>query len=104
MAIEELQKESRLTVAAAREEMLVMAEKERIDRQKAAIVARRETAEAAARAERAAAVRAAERAAAAPAAEPAAEGLRPWDTGPMRLARTVLGARRRPADRVPAGV
>ncbi|SDX57038.1 protein of unknown function [Geodermatophilus africanus] len=102
--IEELQKESRLTVAAAREEMLVMAEKERIDRQKAAIVARRETAEAAARAERAAAVRAAERAAAAPAVEPAADGLRPWDTGPMRLARSVLGARRRPSDRVPAGV
>jgi uncharacterized protein DUF4407 len=102
--IEEMQKESRLTVAAAREEMLVMAEQERIDRQKAAIVARREAAEAAARAERAAAVRAAERAAAGPAAEPTAESLRPWDTGPMRLARTVLGARRRPADRVPAGV
>jgi hypothetical protein len=99
--IEEMQKESRLTVAAAREEMLVMAEQERIDRQKAAIVARREAAEAAARAERAAAARAAERAAAAPAAEPTAEGLRPWDTGPMRLARTVLGARRRPSDRVP---
>ena len=102
--IEELQKESRLTVAAAREEMLVMAEKERIDRQKAAIVARREAAEAAARAERAAAARAAELAAATPAAEPAPDGLRPWDTGPMRLARTVLGARRRPADRMPAGV
>jgi hypothetical protein len=102
--IEELQKESRLTVAAAREEMLVMAEKERIDRQKAAIVSRREAAEAAVRAERAAAARAAELAAAAPAAEPTPEGLRPWDTGPMRLARTVLGARRRPSDRVPAGV
>jgi hypothetical protein len=105
--IEELQKESRLTVAAAREEMLVMAERERIDRQKQAIVARREAAEAAARAEREAAVRAAERAAAmaqAP-AEVAPDGLRPWDTGPMRLARTVLGsARRRPTDRVPAGV
>ena len=43
-------------------------------------------------------------AAAAPAAEPTADTLRPWDTGPMRLARSVLGARRRPADRVPAGV
>jgi hypothetical protein len=104
--IEELQKESRLTVAAAREEMLVMAEQERIDRQKAAIVARREAAEAAAAAERAAAARAAERAAAAAEAPlpSAVETLRPWDTGPMRLARTVLGARRRPADRVPAGV
>ncbi|WP_448609454.1 DUF4407 domain-containing protein [Geodermatophilus sp. URMC 60] len=103
--VEEMQKESRLTVAAAREEMLVMAEKERIDRQKAAIVARREAAEAVARAERAAAVRAAEQAAmAAEAPVPSAETLRPWDTGPMRLARTVLGARRRPTDRVPAGI
>jgi len=104
--IEELQKESRLTVAAAREEMLVMAEQERIDRQKQAIIARREAAEAAAAAERAAAVRAAERAAAAAEAPApsAVETLRPWDTGPMRLARSVLGARRRPADRVPAGV
>jgi Domain of unknown function (DUF4407) len=105
--IEEMQAESRLTVAAAREEMLVMAERERIDRQKQAIVARREAAEAAARAERAAAAAAAERAAAmAEAPAPSAvETLRPWDTGPMRLARTVLGsARRRPADRLPAGV
>ncbi|MGR6965336.1 DUF4407 domain-containing protein [Geodermatophilus sp. URMC 61] len=104
--IEELQKESRLSVAAAREEMLVMAEKERIDRQKAAIVARREAAEAAAAAERAAAARAAERAAAAAEAPApsAVETLRPWDTGPMRLARTVLGARRRPTDRVPTAV
>ena len=104
--IEEMQKESRLTVAAAREEMLVMAEQERIDRQKQAIIARREAAEAAVAAERAAAVRAAERAAAAAEAPApsAGETLRPWDTGPMRLARTVLGARRRPTDRVPAGV
>jgi hypothetical protein len=104
--IEELQKESRLTVAAAREEMLVMAEQERIDRQKQAIIARREAAEAAAAAERAAVVRAAERAAAAAEAPApsAVETLRPWDTGPMRLARTVLGARRRPTDRVPTAV
>ncbi|WP_448618235.1 DUF4407 domain-containing protein [Geodermatophilus sp. URMC 65] len=104
--IEELQKESRLTVAAAREEMLVMAERERIDRQKQAITARREAAEAAAAAERAAAVRAAERAAAAAEAPApsAGETLRPWDTGPMRLARTVLGARRRPSDRIPTAV
>jgi hypothetical protein len=101
--IEELQKGSRLTVAAAREELLVMAEQERIDRQKEAIVSRRQAVEAAEAAARAAAVRAAERAAeAAEAAGP--DTLRPWDTGPMRLARSVLGARRRPADRVPAGV
>ncbi len=106
--IEEMQKESRLTVAAAREEMLVMAEKERIDRQKAAIVSRREAAEAAVRAERAAAVRAAELAAAAPAAEPTPEGLRPWDTGPIlglarnAAVRTVRSVRRRPPERVSA--
>ncbi|MDP9430031.1 MAG: DUF4407 domain-containing protein [Actinomycetota bacterium] len=102
--IEELQKESRLTVAAAREELLVMAERERIDRQKEAILSRRQAAEAAEAAARAAAVRAAEQAAAAPAEAAGPDALRPWDTGPMRLARSVLGARRRPADRVPAGV
>ncbi|WNV74140.1 DUF4407 domain-containing protein [Geodermatophilus sp. DSM 44513] len=104
--IEAMQRDSRLAVAAAREELLVMAERERIDRQKSAILARREAAEAAARIERAAAVRAAERAAAmaqAP-AEVAPEGLRPWDTGPMRLARMLGSGRRRPADRVPTGV
>jgi hypothetical protein len=95
--IEELQKESRLEVARAQEELLVMAEKERVDRQKQAILARRR-----------AAVTAAERPAPAPAAAPA-EGPAPadgddalralWDTGPIRLARsaarTVRATRRR---------
>ncbi|MFW3171386.1 DUF4407 domain-containing protein [Geodermatophilus sp. CPCC 206100] len=101
--VEEMQKESRLVVAAAREELLVMAEKDRIDRQKEAIAGRRRAAEALV-AEQAA------RAAAgpvAPAEAPsAAEPVRPWDTGPIRLARaaarTVNSVRRRPTDRVPA--
>ena len=42
--IEELAQESRKTVARAKEELLVMAEKERVDRQKEAIVARRRAA------------------------------------------------------------
>ncbi|MGY1637913.1 DUF4407 domain-containing protein [Geodermatophilus sp. SYSU D00742] len=100
--IEELQQESRLTVAKAREEMLVMAEKERIDRQKEAVLARRRAA--AALAEEAA------RAAAAPvrpAEAPAVpEPRQPWDTGPILNAalRTVRAVRRRPVDREPAGV
>ena len=42
--IEELAQESRKTVARAKEELLVMAEKERVDRQKEAILARRRAA------------------------------------------------------------
>src|SRR4029453_45896 len=42
--IEELAQESRRTVAVAKEELLVMAEKERVDRQKEAILARRRAA------------------------------------------------------------
>ncbi|RBY80543.1 DUF4407 domain-containing protein [Geodermatophilus sp. TF02-6] len=106
--VEQMQQASRLTVAQAREELLVMAERERIDRQKEAVLARRRAAEAALAAERAAAERAAAAAAAAveaPVADAAPEVLRPWDTGPMRLARTVVrSARRRPGDRVPAAV
>ena len=42
--IEELAQESRKTVAIAKEELLVMAEKERVDRQKEALLARRRAA------------------------------------------------------------
>ena len=42
--IEELAQESRLTVAKAKEELLVMAEQERVDRQKQAVIARRRAA------------------------------------------------------------
>ncbi len=103
--VEELQKQSRLEIAQAQEELLVMAEKERVDRQKEAVLARR-------RATVAAVVAAQQTAAPAPASAPAeapgAPGEDPlralWDTGPIRLARsaarTVRTARRRPG--VPA--
>ncbi|MGY1632203.1 DUF4407 domain-containing protein [Geodermatophilus sp. SYSU D01186] len=104
--IEELQQESRLTVAKAREEMLVMAEKERIDRQKEVVLARRRAAQALAEeAARAAAPPVRPATAEAPAVP---EPRQPWDTGPIRLARaaarTVNSVRRRPVDREPAGV
>jgi hypothetical protein len=104
--IEEMQRESRREVAAAQEELLVFAEKERLDRQREAILARRR-----------AAITLAREAAAKPAAErnvaearPADGGRQLWDTGPiLELARnaavrTVRSVRRRPADREPAGV
>jgi Domain of unknown function (DUF4407) len=106
--IEEMAQDSRRTVAQAKEELLVLAEKERVDRQKEAILARRRTAlaEVAARVER-------ERqppAAPAAADEPAEEAVRMWDTGPIRelarnaAVRTVRSVRRRPADREPTPV
>jgi Domain of unknown function (DUF4407) len=104
--IEELAQESRKTVAIAKEELLVMAEKERVDRQKEAILARRRAAIAdlAARAE-------APRQAPAASAESLPEPRRrEWDTGPIRdlarnaAARTVRTVLRRPEDRVPTSV
>jgi hypothetical protein len=101
--IEELAQESRKTVAKAKEALLVMAEKERIDRQKEALLARR-------RASLAELVTARTQA---PAEAPnvAAEASRPlWDTGPIRelarnaAVRTVRSVRRRPADREPTTV
>ena len=98
--IEELQQDSRREVAQAKEELLVLAETERIDRQKEAILARRRPA---------------------PAPSPATDGevaeapnvaavRAMWDTGPIRelarsaAVRTVRTVRRRPADREPAAV
>lgn len=98
--IEELAQESRKTVAIAKEELLVMAEKERVDRQKEAILARR----------RAALAEVAARTQAPAASAPAAveEPSRPiFDTGPIRelarnaAVRTVRSVRRRTEDRVP---
>jgi hypothetical protein len=97
--IEELAQESRRIVAVAKEELLVMVEKERVDRQKEAILARRRTALA----------DLAPRSEAAPApAEAVVEPARQmWDTGPIRdlarsaAARTVRTVWRRPEDRVP---
>jgi hypothetical protein len=100
--IEELAQESRKTVAKAKEELLVMAERERIDRQKEALLARRRAALADLVAPRAAAP-----------AEPAVApepSRQMWDTGPIRelarnaAVRTVRSVRRRPQDRVPTPV
>ncbi|MGY1813309.1 DUF4407 domain-containing protein [Blastococcus sp. SYSU D00820] len=101
--VEELQKQSRLEVAQAREELLVMAEMERVDRQKEVIRARQRAALAAMAAAEAGPATAP--VVPAPAA-PVDEGGRPlWDTGPIRLARTaartVRTARRRPTERMP---
>jgi hypothetical protein len=102
--IEELAQESRRTVAVAKEELLVMAEKERVDRQKEAILARRRAA---------LADLAVARPVPAP-REPVAAPVEPsrqmWDTGPIRdlarsaAARTVRTVLRRPEDRVPTSV
>jgi hypothetical protein len=100
--IEELAQESRKTVAMAKEELLVMAEKERVDRQKEAILARRRAALA-----DVAAPKPAPAAAPPVAAEPPRQM---WDTGPIRdlarsaAARTVRTVRRRPSGRVPTAV
>lgn len=100
--IEELAQESRKTVAIAREELLVMAEKERVDRQKEAILARRR----AALAQVAARTQAAQTPAAS-AEAPAEPSRQLFDTGPIRelarnaAIRTVRTVRRRPEDRVP---
>jgi Domain of unknown function (DUF4407) len=101
--IEELAQESRRTVARAKEELLVLAERERVDRQKEAILARRRAAVADLSAPRAEAP-----------PEPAAVAPEPsrqmWDTGPIRelarnaAVRTARTVRRRPADRVPTAV
>ncbi|MGY1915893.1 DUF4407 domain-containing protein [Blastococcus sp. SYSU DS0973] len=105
--LEEMAQESRRTVAQAKEELLVLAEKERVDRQKEAILTRRRAAlaEVAARAER-------ERQVEQSPAEPAVveEPRQMWDTGPIRelarsaAVRTVRSVRRRPADRTPTTV
>jgi hypothetical protein len=108
--VEELQQASRREVAQAKEELLVLAERERIDRQKEQVLARRR----AAVARQAALDRAA---AAEPAVAPEApaepvgdDGWKPWDTSPaIRLARqaagrTVRAVRRRPGDREPTTV
>jgi hypothetical protein len=98
--IEELAQESRRTVAVAKEELLVMAEKERVDRQKEAILARR----------RAALADLASRVEAPPVPVGAVPEPRQWDTGPIRdlarsaAVRTVRTVWRRPEDRVPTSV
>ncbi|MCV2488288.1 DUF4407 domain-containing protein [Geodermatophilus sp. YIM 151500] len=106
--IEELQQQSRRTVAMANEELLVLAERERIDRRKEAILARRRAALAEAEATALAAARAAE-APVPTAAAPVRPGRPLWDTGPVfdrarNAVRTVRSVRRRPSDRMPTAV
>jgi hypothetical protein len=102
--IEELAQESRRTVAVAKEELLVMAEKERVDRQKEAILARRRAALADLAAPRPVP------APREPVAAPVESSRQMWDTGPIRdlarsaAARTVRTVLRRPEDRVPTSV
>jgi hypothetical protein len=97
--IEELAQESRRTVAIAKEELLVLAERERVDRQKEAILARRRAV--------VADLVAGPEASAEAVAEPPRQM---WDTGPIRYlarnaaARTVRTVWRRPEDRVPTSV
>lgn len=102
--VEALKLEARRAVERAEAELLVLAETERVDRQKEAVAARRE-------ARLAAKIRASVQPPAQPVEAPAANtadtGRQLWDTGPLRLARsaagrTVRSVRRRPADRVRA--
>ena len=101
IAVQELQQEARREVEEAQSELLVMAEKDRVERQKEALIARRRAHDArlAARMEAEAQNAVAE--------EP---GRRAWDTGPIRglartaAARTVRSVARRASERIPTGV
>jgi hypothetical protein len=120
LAVEEIQQEARLTVEKANAELLLLAERERIERRKERILSQRRAAEIEQRArvvaeERAAQRRAAELLAAeerAAAQEAQAEDnvRRPWDTGPILnlarsgLARTVRTVTRRTSEQVPEAV
>ena len=111
--VETLQQESRRAVEEAEQQLLVMAEKERVDRQKEAVIARRQARIALAQERAAAAAREELRQAApvTPAASAEEENVRrPWDTGPIlglarnAAARTVRTVTRRNAERVPEPV
>ena len=117
LAVEEVQQQARTTIEAAQAELYVMAELERVERQKDAVRARARAAQAraeevrqaeAAAAEARVAARAAAEARAAEAAvaaELAGEQPRKlWDTGPIRGLAGLLGAGRRTGQREPAGV
>ncbi|WP_040340154.1 DUF4407 domain-containing protein [Candidatus Blastococcus massiliensis] len=101
LEIEQLQQSARVEVEQAQQELLVMAEKERVDRQKEQVLARRRARLAAAVAQRAEASLPAE-----PADAAEGPGRKPWDTGPIfdlarnAASRTVRTIRRRPDERV----
>ncbi len=98
LEIEQLQQSARVEVEQAVQELLVMAEKERVDRQKEQVLARRRARLAAAVAQRATA----EGEIPAPRTETEDPGRRTWDTGPIlglartAASRTVRTMRRRP--------
>lgn len=102
IAVEELQQEARREVEEAQTELLVMAERDRVERQKEALRARR----------RRAVVESAQPVQPSVRREPPEEnpGRRMWDTGPIvglarsAAARTVRTVTRRPSNRVPERV
>ncbi|RBY91039.1 DUF4407 domain-containing protein [Blastococcus sp. TF02A-30] len=109
LSVEELQQSARIEVEQAQQELLVMAEKERVDRQKEQVLERRR-----ARLQ-AAAQRQVQRSAApveprAPIEDDEAAERRMWDTGPLfelarkTATRTVRSIRRRSDERVPESV
>jgi hypothetical protein len=89
LAVEEIEQEARTTIEQAKNELLVMAELERVERQKEAVLERHRVAEE--RLERAREERSAARARREAARSPESEGessdeefgRRPWDTGPI---------------------
>jgi hypothetical protein len=98
---EEIKLEARRTVEEAEAELLVLAEKERVDRQRDQVLARRR-----ARLSREATVPSSAEVRQAEEQEAETLGRALWDTGPIRLARSVAGrsvrsVRRRPAGRMP---
>ncbi len=100
LEVEQLQQSARVEVEQAVQELLIMAEKERVDRQKEQVLARRRARLAAAVAQRATA----DGEVPTPRTESSAEeaARRPWDTGPIiglartAASRTVRTIRRRP--------
>jgi hypothetical protein len=109
--IESLQQGSRRTVERAEQELLVMAETERVDRQKEAVEERRrarlaQAAERMAAIEREVAARQAREAAREASPEVVEDDVRrPWETGPIRgLRQMARSARARTGERVPEAV
>ena len=91
---EEIKMQARRTVEEAEAELLVLAEKERVDRQRDQVLARRR-----ARLSREVVVPSSAEVRQAEEADAEGLGRALWDTGPIRLARSVAGrsVRRRPA-------
>jgi hypothetical protein len=93
---EEIKLQARRTVEEAEAELLVLAEKERVDRQRDQVLARRR-----ARLSREAAVPSSAEVRQAEEQDSDTLGRALWDTGPIRLARSVVGRSVRPVRRRP---